>query len=223
MEDIDWARTRVYSSGNFGQLYINLKGREPNGIVSKEDAEQLIGELMIELGKLNDPKTGKKMFDNIYKSADIFNGSTDSPDIVFFDDEMKYSAHRMFELGSNKLITPHPIYSGNHKMDGILFAAGRGIKAMAEAPSAEPQLVDLAPTILHCLGNYIPNDTDGRVLQEIFDSTSKFANRRIGFSLEVELETLKVKQGARKLNTLRLFSRKDQESVEQRLRDLGYL
>jgi predicted AlkP superfamily phosphohydrolase/phosphomutase len=222
MEDIDWTRTRVYSFGNFGQLYINLKGREPNGIVSKEEAEQLIMELMVELEGLNDPKTGKKMFDNIYKGDDIFNGSTDSPDIVFFDDEMKYSAHRIFELGSNRLITPHPIYSGNHKMDGVLFAAGNGIKSMPEAPSAEPQIIDLAPTILHCLGSYIPNDMDGRVLEEFFESRSEVANRRIEFALE-EPESLKVMQSTRKPNAGRLFSREEQENVEQRLRDLGYL
>ncbi len=202
MEDIDWARTKVYSAGNFGQLYINLKGREPNGIVPREEAEQLIGELMAELAKLNDPNTGQTMFDNIYKSGDIFNGSTDSPDIVFFDDEMKYSAHRMFELGSNNLVTPHPVYSGNHKMDGILFAAGKGIKTMPEAPSAEPQLVDIAPTILHCLGNYIPNDMDGRVLEEIFESTSEYATRQVEIALE-EREALKIKQSLRRLNTLR--------------------
>lgn len=202
MDDIDWARTKVYSAGNFGQLYVNLKSREPNGIVPREEAEGLVDQLMIELGKLNDPETGQRMFDNIYKSSDIFNGSTDSPDIVFFDHEMKYSAHRMFELGSNKLITLHPIYSGNHKMDGIFFAAGKGIKSMPEAPSAEPRLVDLAPTILHCLGNYIPSGMDGRVLEEIFESTSEFAQRKVEIAIE-EPEMLKVKKSLQRLNALR--------------------
>ena len=204
MEDIDWERTRVYSAGNFGQLYVNLEEREPNGIVQRQDADRLIDEVVQKLGKLKDPKTGGKMFDNIYKSGDVFNGaaSLDSPDIVFFDDEMKYSAHRMFELGSNKLITPHPIYSGNHKMDGILFAAGKGIKFIPEAPSREPELIDLAPTILHYMGNFVPKDMDGRILEEFFDAKSEVAQRQIEYAME-EPETVKVRQTVRRLNALR--------------------
>ena len=30
---VDWSRTRAYSFGNIGQIYVNLRGREPEGIV----------------------------------------------------------------------------------------------------------------------------------------------------------------------------------------------
>jgi predicted AlkP superfamily phosphohydrolase/phosphomutase len=230
MDDIDWTQTKVYSAGNLGQLYLNLKGREPNGVVPKEEADDLVDQLMTDLSKLADPKTGQRIFDNIYKSRDIFSGSTDSPDIVFFDNEMRYSAHRMFELGSNKLVTPHPIYSGNHKMEGVFFAAGSGIKSIAETKSVEPQLMDLAPTILHCLGSYVPNGMDGRVLEEIFESTSELAQRKMETAVEEPiLEQVLIKLSRRdsgrasperKENPL---SEKDQESVEQSLRVLGYL
>ncbi len=42
---IDWARTRAYAQGNFGQIFLNLKGRQPNGCVAPEDARPLLDEL----------------------------------------------------------------------------------------------------------------------------------------------------------------------------------
>jgi predicted AlkP superfamily phosphohydrolase/phosphomutase len=209
MDDIDWNETKVYSAGNFGQLYVNLAGREPNGIVPKQEATKLIDEVRIRLGELKDPKTGRKLFDHIYKRDDVFIGvaAEDSPDIVFFDDEMKYSAHRMFELGSNKLVSLHPVYSGNHRMDGIFFASGKSVKHMPSSQSStivEPDLIDLAPTLLHYMGTRIPKDMDGKILVEYFDDTSEFARRQIQYSTENQ-ELTGIRRSLRKLKSLSLL------------------
>ena len=42
---IDWSRTRAYAQGNFGQIFLNLKGRQPNGCVAPEDARSLLDDL----------------------------------------------------------------------------------------------------------------------------------------------------------------------------------
>jgi predicted AlkP superfamily phosphohydrolase/phosphomutase len=173
MGNIDWDTTRVYSSGNLGQLYLNLKGREPRGTVDPKDAEALVSELVVAIKELEDPSTHRRMFDYVRAKSDAFVGDANSnaPDVIFFDEEMKYSAHRMFELGSSKLVTLHPLYSGNHKMDGIMFACGPRIKNISSTsiPGAPPAVVDLAPTILHWLGCDIPDEVDGRPLYELFE------------------------------------------------------
>jgi predicted AlkP superfamily phosphohydrolase/phosphomutase len=183
-DDVDWNKTSVYSSGNFGQLYLNLKGREPHGIVDPRDAKVLIEELSTKLRQLEDPDSRQRIFDHIYTKDEVFSGPADdsAPDVVFFDGNMMYAAHRMFELGSNKLVTLHPVYSGNHKMDGILFMSGMEVKPIDGYPQVKTNLVDLAPTILHFLGCPIPGDVDGRVLNEYFETQSDFNGRVLEFA-----------------------------------------
>jgi predicted AlkP superfamily phosphohydrolase/phosphomutase len=199
-DDIDWSRTSVYSMGNLGQLFVNIKGREPQGCVLPQDARPLIEELKVKLAKLEDPSTHRRMFDQIYSRWDVFSGDAGkvAPDIVFFDEEMKYSAHRMFELGSNKLVSPHPIYSGNHKMDGILFVEGKGVKRDPGSKEIRPNLIDLATTRLHFLGSRIPNDMDGRILQEIFEDGSDFHSRRIEYQSEAG-DALRIQKTAKNI------------------------
>ena len=46
LDDVDWPRTTVYSVGNFGQMYVNVKGREPEGGVEPGEAlEQVLQRL----------------------------------------------------------------------------------------------------------------------------------------------------------------------------------
>lgn len=202
LEDIDWTRTKVYSAGNFGQLYLNIKDREPNGIVSNEEAQALIDEVITKLRKLEDPTTHRQMFDRIYSKYDVFQGraNKNAPDIVFFDENMMYAAHRMFELGSNKLVSLHPIYSGHHKMDGIMFAEGGGVRPFAGEEHVQPNLVDIAPTILHYLGSHVPDDMDGEILEDIFAENSEFVERILTYESE-NLEAVRIRRGVSKLVT----------------------
>ena len=201
-DDINWNKTRVYSFGNFGQLYLNLKGREPHGIVSEDEASPLEREVIEKLRDLEDPATHKRMFNRIYSKRDVFSGEANetAPDIVFFDEEMIYSAHRMFELGSNKLVSPHPVYSGNHKMDGIMFMTGKDVKFVQGFPKDEPNLIDLAPTILHFMETRIPSDMDGNVLYDFFHEHSEFTKRPVQYET-TGVEASRIRLGVRKLQS----------------------
>src|SRR5439155_11623305 len=114
-DDIDWGVSRVYSYGNYGQFFLNVKGREPQGLVEPGDEyKALIAELVGKLGELKDPKTDRILFDIIYTKDQVYSGRffDRAPDIVFFDSSMTYRAHRLFEFGSKSMIAPDPIYSG---------------------------------------------------------------------------------------------------------------
>ena len=165
-EDIDWERTKVYSFGNYGQLYVNVKGREPKGLVAAgAEYDALVDEVSRELLELRDPKRGNIMFDKVLPKKDLYRGpyADQAPDLVFLDSKMIYNAHRFFELASNLLVTPHPLYSGNHKMEGILIASGPSFAADGKPGTAS--ILDVAPTVLALAGMRIPAYMDGGILK----------------------------------------------------------
>jgi len=177
LQDVDWSRTLAYSFGNFGPIFLNLKGREPSGIIEPEQYDNVLARVEEEARRLKDPSTGKPIFENMIRGRDVYSGHyTDrGPDLQLYDHEMVYRAQRVFEFGTEKLITLHPVYSGNHDMEGIFIANGEPI---LQGKNAGPfDLVDVAPTLLHLLGLSIPQDTDGHVLKEILAPTSVLPTR----------------------------------------------
>ncbi|MHB8565937.1 MAG: alkaline phosphatase family protein [Nitrososphaerales archaeon] len=166
-DDIDWKSTLAYASGNYGPIYINLRGREPEGRVARgEEYENLVEELVQKLGGVIEPGSGRKLFDLIYTKDRIYSGPyyDEAPDIMYFDSTWLYYPLRVFEFGNKNMIAPNPIYTGAHRMEGIFLGAGEGINHKADLSM---NLIDLAPTILHLLNLPIPPSIDGRVLNEI--------------------------------------------------------
>jgi predicted AlkP superfamily phosphohydrolase/phosphomutase len=164
-DDIDWGRTKVYSFGNYGQLCVNLKGREPLGVVDAgREYDELIEQVRRELLELRDLERGNVIFDRVLSKKELYRGpyADEAPDLVFFDSKMLYNAHRFFELASNSLVTPHPIYSGNHKPEGILIASGPRFTANRGPDVAS--ILDVAPSVLVLAGEAPPAYMDGEPL-----------------------------------------------------------
>ncbi|MFN2191757.1 MAG: alkaline phosphatase family protein [Candidatus Promineifilaceae bacterium] len=167
-EDVDWSRTEAYSLGNVGQIYINLAGREPSGCVQPgEEYEQTRSRIMERLLELRDPDTGENVVEAVYRREDIYAGDylDKAPDIVFMPTRLEYFGFGEYEFGSHKIIEAMERgISGTHRMNGIFLAYGAHVKPGTEVAGAS--LVDLAPTILHLMSASIPEQMDGRILEE---------------------------------------------------------
>lgn len=96
--------------------------------------------------------------------------------------------------------------SGCHRREGIFIAAGPGFKSGIELP--EENILDLAPTIMHLLGEPVPSIMDGRVLTEALVDPAP-----VRYSDDEETG-LSAGQG---------FATDEAEQIEDRLRGLGYL
>ena len=48
-DHIDWSRTKAYAQGNFGQIFLNVKGRQPNGCVDPADVRPVLDEIKADL------------------------------------------------------------------------------------------------------------------------------------------------------------------------------
>ena len=191
--DIDWSNTKAFLASFFGTetqaIMINLKGREPQGIVDHDEYNRLRDYIYCKLKELEDPETGEKIFENIFKKEEIYRGPyiSEAPDIVtLLKGEYKFSV----DLKAKEIITPLNKIQGSHRLYGILIAYGPDIKQDMTIENA--QIIDLAPTILHILDVPIPKDMDGRVLKEIFAEDSDIADREIRYQ-ESALEEERIK------------------------------
>jgi predicted AlkP superfamily phosphohydrolase/phosphomutase len=215
LNDVDWSRSRVYSMGNFGQLYVNLAGREPQGIVSPgREYEDLLDDLIQRLQALVDPETGQPVIERVLRPEQVYDGpyTERAPDIMFFTRKMEYKA-----MGLSDFSSPHvfdPIYgtTGHHRMNGILICRGPGI-VKEGAWLEDARIHDLAPTILYLMGQSIPRGMDGRVLLDLF--TPEFRQRYVVTTSQDEKSPIGGNQPA--------YSEEEESQVRERLRALGYV
>lgn len=170
--NIDWSRTKAYSHGLFGNIFVNLKGREPQGIVCEgSDYEKVVNSLINHLHTLKDNDEGKKkIISNIYRRQELYHGPfvQDAPDLLVVMRDYEYITRGGYEFVGDSLFSPPEInHSGNHRMNGISFFFGPRIKK--DFRFSDIQITDLLPTILAMMGVKIPRDVDGRVVEEIFE------------------------------------------------------
>ena len=167
ISDFDWKETKAYSIGGWGFIYLNLRGREPEGIVSEEEYEVLRDYIINELYKLKDPDTGENVVKEVFKKEDLYDGqpSDQLPDLIVMTDESIDCKHSITKE-SSVLVPSSPGKSGNHRKDGIFIIKGKNIRKNMIIENAE--IIDIAPTILYLMGVPIPSDMDGKVLKDAF-------------------------------------------------------
>lgn len=181
-DDVDWARTKAFSIGSFGQVYINLAGAYPKGIVQPgPEYEKLKEWIAREALALRDPRTGEQLVERVYRREEIYHGPyvARTPDLILQPRGWEYMAFGHADFGSNKLVETIVGLSGHHRPDGIVILTGAGIKPGTRLAGAS--ILDLTPTILHTLGLAVPQDLDGRVLSEAFEASSPMA-RPVAYS-----------------------------------------
>jgi predicted AlkP superfamily phosphohydrolase/phosphomutase len=213
--DVDWSRTRAYSMGNYGQIYANLRGREPQGSVEPGlEYEELLAELTHKLRGLVDPESGTSIVERVFRANELYNGQFvgEAPDLSFLTTKMEYKALGLSDFNSPRVLEPVYGCTGNHRVEGFLAARGRGvIREGVEAKGAAIQ--DLAPSILYVLGVPVPRDMDGHVLEGIF--TPEYMSVHPVEYGEVG--------GLGSLHDGRVYSAEEEEELARRLKGLGYV
>ena len=64
---IDWSKTVAYAQGNFGQIFLNIKGRQPQGCVDPADAPALIAKIKEKLFSIINPDTSEPLVEKVYE------------------------------------------------------------------------------------------------------------------------------------------------------------
>ena len=176
--DIDWNSTKAFAYGVWGDIYLNVRGREPNGIVDPSEYDSLREEIIEKIRSLE--YKGEKLRIQIFKKEDVYPNADlldNLPDLVVLPTEDGIQLINP-TVGIGDVIIELKDGRGNHRLNGIFLAYGCGIK---KGYKIEAKIYDVAPTILHIFGLPIPSDMDGRVLMEIFEPNSEFAKKEPKF------------------------------------------
>lgn len=148
--NVDWSRTRAYGLGLNG-LYVNLRGRERNGIVDAQDRKALVDEIAAKLLEAVDPSTGQRAVTKAYKRDEVYHDhgyEEIGPDIVvgYAKGTRGSNQSALGKVGRDVFTDNTEMWSGDHCMDhesvpGVLLTS-RPLKRQAH------ELKDLAAAIL---------------------------------------------------------------------------
>jgi len=224
----DWPRTRAYCWGMGAKIRINVRGREPQGIVEPgAEYDELRETIIAQLTELRNPTSGKPVFKRVWRREELYEGPRveDAHDIVGeASDNVSLNSNLhdpavpvFFEKTPDNLrvlagVINKPLTPGQHSSHGVLILHGPAFdsdRTLTEVPG----LADVAPTAMHLVGADVPGGMDGRVLEDVLEDAWKAehpvtrgdaATRAMGG------------QDPR-------YTEQEEEQVAQRLRNLGYL
>ncbi len=204
--DIDWERTQAFCHGT-NSIRVNLKGREPRGSVDPADYDRVLDALRERLLALRDPQ-GKPIISAVERRADLYQG----PEVHGAADLLIATHDDSVWFYYSEGDVPSDVFeksgwaSGNHEPDGLFLGWGPDFRAGARIDDAN--IVDILPTIFATMGVPVPDDVDGRVLQETL-------TRRVR-TLWTEARRFHAAAGTTR-------DAATDRAIEERLRGLGYL
>jgi len=160
--EIDWSKTIAWGEGGYyGRVFLNVEGREPEGIIKREDYEKVRDEL-IERFKAIPDHEGNALDTQVYKPQEIYQKVRNiAPDLIVYWGDLAWRSVGSFGHGG--------IYTfendtgpddANHASNGMFILydprqpdAGREVKGR--------HLLDVAPTLLDLMGVNVPHDMQG--------------------------------------------------------------
>ena len=162
IEEIDWTKTKAIPNRSM-DIYINLKGRNPEGIVDPADKYELEEEIMTKLYELKHPANGHRVIGLALRNKDAVHiglGGPESGDIVYCLAE-EFNQHHGDSLST---------YQGHEhtSVSPIFVGAGPGFKQDYYTDRIIRQ-IDVAPTIAALFGVRFPAQCEGAPAYQILD------------------------------------------------------
>jgi len=168
----DWSKTTAFAVPSLytGFIRVNLRGREPAGIVEPgKEYEDLLNRLEADLSQLVDPITNAPAIKSVIKTAEVFgeDAIVAIPDLIVHWQPATHFLERVIhprcELSQKRSEFNR---DSDHREHGFFAAAGPGIIKRGRLP--EMNVLDLAPTFLHLLGQPKDPQMSGRVARNLF-------------------------------------------------------
>lgn len=189
---IDWSATKAVSLGR-GPLYVNRRA-----FPDEEAARSYADDLAADLEALDTP-AGDPVAAAVHDPAEVYTGErARGPDLLV---EYATGVDAPEAIGGG-VFGETTEWLATHRRTGVFAAWGENVAA----GSADLELYDLAPTILHYLGAPVPEDADGEVRTDVL--TGEPADRAVEEGPPTATDAAGRGAG---------------DEVEETLRELGYM
>jgi len=192
----DWSKTKVYITRQNLYVYINLKGRDPHGIVEPGSKYEKLREKIIDaLLDLRDPADGERVISFALKREEAwFTGfwGEGVGDVIFcYAPGCRWTAEEVVLLGEERVIWPN--VGSNHGCQpstaetsiasnyATLIMAGPGVRQnyiRSDESLAPVNMVDIAPTIAYLMGLPAPAQNEGKLIHDIIEDHQGFKPRK---------------------------------------------
>ena len=161
---IDWSKTKAWSSGGYyARIFMNVQGREPNGVIAPADYERERDELARRIIAIPGPN-GQDIGTKVFKPEEIYHAVNNvAPDLIVYFGDLAWRS--VGSLGLDSIYTFENDTGpddANHAQQGmfILYDPTRDLGGQR----VQAQIMDVAPTVLKYLGEPIPADMQGKVI-----------------------------------------------------------
>jgi predicted AlkP superfamily phosphohydrolase/phosphomutase len=213
LQTIDWTQTCAYAGlpGEYG-IFLNLRGREPAGIVTADEYEALRSQIIDALRAWTDARTGAPIVRAVYRREELYHGPyvQQAPDIIMELAAGYHIAYLPYQGDILQDVTALPW--GFHEREGIFGLSGPGVVRSSE--NTQTHMADLMPSLLYALGLPVPAGVDGEVHAEFFDPAWR-RNHPLRRQEEVDKhETAPVAAA---------YSADEEARLAERMKGLGYL
>ena len=159
--EVDWSKSRVVAYG-VNHIFVNLKGREPNGIVEPEDYEKTVREVIDALMEHKDADTGRHPFSLALSRSDAemidMRGDVTGDVVYAVRPEFDAVHGRQLPVGSYGI-------GGQHS---TFILTGPGVRR-GVALQRQVRVVDVAPTLCYLLGWPMPRNVEGGIIYEALE------------------------------------------------------
>lgn len=164
-ENVDWSKTRAYAMG-LGEVYINVKGRESQGIVTPgPEYDALKAELKKRLVEMVDPETGEHPVRRVLTREEAYRKFDPNmiPDLFVMNNDGYRVSWQTSLGGVPKAIFEDnkAVWSGDHCSVDPEIVKGIFFSNRKIAPGRAPYIADIYPTVLGALGVKAPYELDG--------------------------------------------------------------
>ena len=217
---IDWSKTKAFASTpDVHGIFINVRGREPNGIVEPgAEYEALCDSLIEKLLQLRDPADQELLVDRVYKNRELFSGdyAENGPDLVIVTKGENFAiSDNLFEKQMVKSL--ENTAQGDHEKPGVIAFYGANVMPGANLKTSD--VMDVTPTILHGMGLPMLDEMDGRVLDDVFGSSlpSSTVNKISARDLLDGISKGDNGEGDE------IYTENESEAIKKHLKALGYL
>lgn len=162
---VDWSKTTAWGSGGYyGRLWLNVQGREPEGVVPPEQYERVRAEIVAKLAGMVDP-VGQPLHNICFKPEEIYHEvrNVSSDLIIYFGDPHWRSVGSLGHADIYTFENDTGPDDANHAQDGLIIYYDPRQRLGGQQLSGL-QLMDVAPTILQLMGLPVPSEMQGKAI-----------------------------------------------------------